>query len=441
MTTAPFQSRRSAVSLLAERMSRPGRPLSAMIEIADRCNEVCVHCYQVQGQKGEMTTEQVYDVLAQLAKLGVLFLTISGGEATLRSDFLDIVKRARELGFAVKLYTNGLTMTPELADSMYEHAVQEVQISLYSHRADVHDWVTRVPGSWAKSTNAVRLLRARRVRTVIKTPMMSVNASRADRDGYIALAHELDADWSMDPGVIDGREDGDRSSEALTASAASIRDAYDDERLMHKRRGAADRKPDDASVCGACRGAVHVEANGEIRPCASLTTSLGNALTDGIEAAFVQGESSRLLRSLTWADLHGCRDCGLRDYCGRCFANGLRESGDALGPYERACRAARSHYEQMNDVETSVSAEGMRDPNVGPYAFESPTQLVCIEDVLTDRDHELARTGPFRKGAPLPAPAPVLPGDLVQIRRPGKKPRVEQVPSATPSAAPTEPAE
>jgi hypothetical protein len=47
-----------AEAILSRVERSSGRPLRAMIEISDRCNEVCVHCYQVQGQKGEMTTEQ-----------------------------------------------------------------------------------------------------------------------------------------------------------------------------------------------------------------------------------------------------------------------------------------------------------------------------------------------------------------------------------------------
>ena len=80
-------SGRNAGSMLLDAEQEAGRPLRAMIEIADRCNEVCVHCYQEQGLKGEMTTEQLESVIDQLAELGVLILTISGGEATLRKDF------------------------------------------------------------------------------------------------------------------------------------------------------------------------------------------------------------------------------------------------------------------------------------------------------------------------------------------------------------------
>src|SRR4030095_7190721 len=96
MSNVPYRRKTSAAGLVAKLRSDEHAPFSAMIEISDRCNEVCVHCYQIQGRKGEMSTEEIKTVLDELADMGVLFLTLSGGEPTLRKDFLDIVRHARE---------------------------------------------------------------------------------------------------------------------------------------------------------------------------------------------------------------------------------------------------------------------------------------------------------------------------------------------------------
>ena len=67
-----------AMAMLARLAEARGMPLSAGIEISDRCNEVCVHCYQEQGRKGEMSTAELLEVIDQLADMGVLMLTLSG---------------------------------------------------------------------------------------------------------------------------------------------------------------------------------------------------------------------------------------------------------------------------------------------------------------------------------------------------------------------------
>jgi len=439
MSTVPYREKTSVMSLLTDRMAKRGVPLTAMIEIADRCNEVCVHCYQVQGQKGEMTTEQLFDVLDELARIGVLFLTISGGEATLRPDFLAIVRRARELGFAVKLYTNGLTMNAELADALAELALQEAQISIYSHRADVHDWVTRVPGSFERTTEAVRLLRARGVAVVVKTPLMSFNSDRSDRDAYVAMAESLGADFQFDP-ELTGREDDERAPEGFRLSDATLAELFADERLNAREADAA-RTTDPApthlgheSICGACSAAVHIEPNGEVRPCTSFTVPLGNATTDGVRAAFESSLVAEGIRGLTWGSTLGCAGCAINGHCHRCHANARREAGDARSPYASACRAARLRYAATIESEVTVDSDSELDPGVGPYAIVAPGRLRRLSYQPTEADHALGARLPFLRGQAQAEVPRIAAGELVQIRRPGKKPAVERVPGEKPIA-------
>ena len=308
MTTVPFRGKKSAAALLREVSGDEHAPLSAMIEIADRCNEVCVHCYQIQGQKGEMGTDDVKRVMDELADLGVMFLTISGGEPTLRKDFLELVAHARKRRFAVKLYTNGLKMTRELAQKLGELAVQEVQISLYSHRAEVHDWVTRVPGSFEKTVAAARHLMEAGVKVVLKSPMMSFNAPEYRE--WIDFVVSLGADYMMDPHV-DPRESGDRGTEALRIDDETYVRVRQDPRLSPPRAPRENPRPDlDKSVCGACSGNVHVEANGAIHPCTQMQLEVGHALRDGVKKAWDQNVEAKAIRAITWRDIHGCRESG-----------------------------------------------------------------------------------------------------------------------------------
>jgi len=432
VTVTPFKTKTSVAGLVERWRSSAARyPASATIEISDRCNEVCVHCYQIQGQKGEMTTADIERVLDELAELGVLFLTLSGGEATLRDDFLDIVRHARERRFAVKLFTNGLTMTRELAHELALLAVQEVQISLYSHRAEMHDWVTRVPGSWQRAVDGARHLVAERVAVVLKTPLMSINV-----DGYreyIELATSIGADYILDP-TLDPREDGDRGPEAFRIDDETFVNVMRDPLLV----GQIDRAPRSQrsltkSVCGACSGSVHVEANGEIQPCSMLDVDCGHALRDGVAAAWEQNETAQSIRALTWGDLHGCRDCDLRAYCGRCFAMSRAEGGDALGPYASACHRARLMYRVETGKEPTIlpSSDVSRDAAVGPYRERSDGAFEPIADVVTHNDHAFARRHGWvrREASPPPPTTRATPGGLVQIRRPGRKrDAIERVP-------------
>lgn len=432
MTTVPYRRKRSAAGLLQSILAdKDNIALSAMIEIADRCNEVCVHCYQVQGQKGELETDDWRKILDELASMGVLFLVVSGGEATLRSDFLEIVEYARALKFAVKVYSNGIRIDEAMADALAALSVQEVQISLYSPRAEVHDWVTRVPGSWDKAVRATELLVERKVAVVLKTPLMSFNVD--DRHEFIDLATRLGADYSLDP-QLDAREDGDRGPQSFEMSEEHWWSVQRDPRI----RGAfpARKKPErslDRPPCGACSGNVHIEANGEMRPCSLLDVPVGHALRDGVRASWENNPAAREIRSLTWRDLHGCRDCDLQPYCGRCYANARREAGDALGPYASACRRAVLQYELITGVRPELQENDQLDrpADIGPFRLLEGGRLLPVEDVLTEDDVERsARLSWVRQEEVSEPLAPAHPGQLVQIRRPGSGgSKLESVPS------------
>ena len=431
----PFAQKKSAAALVEGLLRDEHQPYAAMIEIADRCNEVCVHCYQVQGQKGEMSTADVERVLRELAEMGILFLTFSGGEPTLRKDFLHLVGYARGLGFAVKIYSNGINIDAALAAELGALAVQEVQISLYSHQAELHDWVTRVPGSFDRTVAAARHLLAEGVKVVLKTPLMSVNAGAIDE--WVDFVTGLGADYSIDPHV-DPREDGDRSPEGLRASDAVYLETHRDSSKF-RPMSEAPEKDLDASLCGACSGSVHVEANGELRPCTQMTVPVGHVLGEGgVRRAIAEDPSARAIRGLTWRDVHGCRDCDLSAYCSRCFANAAAESGDALGPYESACRVARLNYEVVHGEAPALSDPdglGRRDA-LGPYRRVAPGRFALAADEVAEGDESFAENHPWvrRTLDPAHAPlAPIRPGELVQIRRPGKKRvRVERVPESSP---------
>src|SRR5271165_6966241 len=130
-------TRGSIMSLMQELGQRAldrGVPLSVQLDVTYRCNERCVHCYLDHVDHGEMTTAEICGVLDELAEAGVFFLTLSGGEVFMRRDFLEIVEHARSLMFCVKVKTNAFMIRNEEARRLRELMVQDVQVSIYSHR-------------------------------------------------------------------------------------------------------------------------------------------------------------------------------------------------------------------------------------------------------------------------------------------------------------------
>lgn len=83
------------------------------------CNMRCKYCHnpQITLAKGEFEDQYVFDFLE--SRKGVLGgVVLSGGEATLHKDLPEFVRKIKELGFKVKLDTNGTN--PRMVQEMLE---------------------------------------------------------------------------------------------------------------------------------------------------------------------------------------------------------------------------------------------------------------------------------------------------------------------------------
>ncbi len=217
-----------------ERALKAGVPLSVQFDVTYRCNERCVHCYLDHDDHGEMTAAEIMDVLDQLAEAGVFFLSFSGGEVLMRMDFFRILEYARSLLFCVKVKTNAFMIREKEADRLCELGVQSVQVSIYSHRPEVHDAITKLPGSLKRSLAGIRLLRERGVKTIIANVLMRQNLH--DYPGVVALAKELGAEYTIDP-TITPMMDGDRSILGLGISQTDLRQVFRTPELDRQRGG------------------------------------------------------------------------------------------------------------------------------------------------------------------------------------------------------------
>ena len=87
----------------ARDVDRRYRPIYAVWEMTLKCDLACRHCGSRAGRArpDELSTEECLDLVRQMAALGVLEVTLIGGEAYLRDDWLEIVARHPRRGHAV----------------------------------------------------------------------------------------------------------------------------------------------------------------------------------------------------------------------------------------------------------------------------------------------------------------------------------------------------
>jgi molybdenum cofactor biosynthesis enzyme MoaA len=131
-----------------------------------RCNLRCVGCRACQGGDARIAPERAAALLREHHERGARSVWFGGGEPTLRDDLLALVKRARELGYeSVTVQTNGQRLAyPAYAAAVAGAGVTEIRVNAKSHRAAVHDALSRVEGAHALLVRALGNLAALGVR-------------------------------------------------------------------------------------------------------------------------------------------------------------------------------------------------------------------------------------------------------------------------------------
>jgi radical SAM protein with 4Fe4S-binding SPASM domain len=347
-------------------------PLSVHLDLTYRCNERCIHCYLDHDDHGEMTTAEITDLLDQMAAAGVFYLTISGGEILMRRDFFEILEHAHKRTFCIKLKTNGVLIREKEAERLRALGVQSVQISIYSHRPEVHDAITKMPGSFRQSIEAVRLLRKQGLRVTMANVLMVQNAH--DYLGVRALAEELGAKFTVDP-TITPMIDGDRSILALNVDKAALQEVFRNEALVGNveescapPRG-VDEEDLDMLPCSAGHTACYVSPYGDVYPCVQFPLPTGNVRRTKFIEIWRDSPQFKQVRSITLRDMPSCSKCAHGATCTRCPGLAYME-GDMLGPSSQDC--------EKSYARTGIPSENFKARNSSSQSLQS-LKLVQIQ--------------------------------------------------------------
>lgn len=315
-------------------------PFNVMFELTHRCNTRCRHCYQHHPRHaaGELTTEEWCRVMDELAEMGTLYLTFTGGEPLLRRDFFELAHYARKKRFALKIYTNGTLVSPRVAERIAALHPFTVEISVYGSTAETHDDMTQVKGSFARVVRAVQLLVGLGQRVILKCPLAT--SSFGQYEDIMRMAEELGAEYRFDP-TIAPMNDGNPCPTHLRIGIEQLFQLYDDERVFPKK-GLPSMGPEDkVKMCDAGRNSLAVNPWGEVYPCVQMLVPCGNVRERSIREIWYHSRELRSLRRITPDDLAQCQTCDVKQYCSRCPGQALLEDGSLTGCHTRAKVIAR----------------------------------------------------------------------------------------------------
>ncbi len=291
------------------------------IELTDRCNERCIHCYAESTPEcsERLKLDEIETVLKESRSLGNPAVQFTGGDPLIHPDIVDAVEVARDLGYkTLEIYTNGLALTAAMLKRLRPHQ-PNFAFSIYSRDAAVHDRITQVSGSHSRTLTAVRRAQAAGLNVRIGIVLMPENKGQ-EADIISFLQNKLSLDSSQ-IGL-----DVVRS----TGRGRSMRDYRPDLAGLHgfgHRPDMPEIAPAETSAPASSsgrRGKLCVAPDGNVYPCIfSRRTLLGNIRSQTL-TEIMQSLNQRSLPSPSAERWEQCRQ-GLS--CSDCQAIAY-----ALGP-------------------------------------------------------------------------------------------------------------
>ncbi len=170
-----------------------------MVEVTERCNLRCRHCYLGEAGSRQMDVRRFEDLAGAFAALGGLRLIVTGGEPLLHPEFASINGAVADLSCRCILATNGTLLDPETAAGLN---FQEVQISLDGAR-ESHD-ALRGAGSFEAALAGCRAAWEAGLDLSIATMIHSRNIGDLPELETIVRGMDVVA-WALDIPVETGR--------------------------------------------------------------------------------------------------------------------------------------------------------------------------------------------------------------------------------------------
>ena len=337
---------------LHERHGTERAPLQVSIEVTRRCPLECLHCYNnlpmgdMDARRRELSKEEHFRVLDELADIGCFWLLYTGGEIFARKDFLEIYTHAKKKGFLITLFTNGTVITEQIANYLAEWPPFTIEITLYGRTRETYEALTAIPGSYDRCLRGIRLLRERGLPLKLKTVATSVNKHEISAMRQFA-EEELGVEFKTD-GQINPRIDCSQSPLAVRLTPEEVV-ALD----MHAPRGVSEyrrlakhdlenppnlSRDDSVYFCGGGMNSFAINAYGEMGIC--VISQQETFSIRGKSVRQVWDESLLQLRTRKRSRVTKCIQCRIQSLCGMCPANGELENGDRESPVSFLCHVA-----------------------------------------------------------------------------------------------------
>lgn len=340
----------------------PAAPSSVEIAITGRCNLCCKYCFYADEMVAlsDLPTERWLAFFAELGRLAVQRVTLTGGEVFTRPDLFELIDGVVANRMRYGLLSNGTLITEKVLQQFEvgkrRLRLDSIQLSVDGSRAEIHD--KSRPASFERTMRALRLLREAGFPVVVR---VTINRHNVDDLENIArlLLEEVGLDSfgtneAFNCGITERQEEGviltpsqrrramrtlieltERYNGRISAAAGPLAFAREFKMIEEKLSAGETSVPGRGTLCG-CGGVfdkIGILHDGAIVPCHILhPLRLGTVGVDDLQRVWLEHplmNALRRRRAIPLQSLETCRDCRYRGFCtGGCPGGALFFNGD-----------------------------------------------------------------------------------------------------------------
>jgi heme b synthase len=325
-------------------------------EVTRSCNLSCVHCRASAERgpySGELSRDECFAFLDNLATFSKPVIILTGGEPLLREDIFDIARHGTDHGFRMVMAVNGTLLTKDICKEMIDSGIQRISISLDGANAESHDKFRAVEGAFEGALQGIQMARESGLEFQLNTTVTQINL--AELPQILDLAVELQAaahhifllvptgrgEELLDQSLM--AEEYEETLHWFCSKAnrvplqlkATCAPHY--QRVIRQRAKAEGKKITpkthglDAMTRG-CLGGISfcfVSHVGEVQPCGYLEVSAGQIRETPFSEIWMHSPFYQELRN--YRLYRGkCGRCEYVSVCGGCRARAYAQSGDYM---------------------------------------------------------------------------------------------------------------
>lgn len=258
-----------------------------------RCTHCCAEAFAKDSRHETMTFENIKRIADMADELGVVVISLIGGEPLVWNELEEIVNIIDPSRFLINITTNGSLLSASKIDYLYKIGISKINISIDSFIEEEHDMFRNHKGSYAKAMSAIRRIQEiGKINLQISTVATHENIYQQGFLGLLDFSKENGIPIDLKVATPTGNWLGNTDACCTEEDAKRLDELHESYPLLRRDLWST---PGKEGGCPALTDSLYILPNGDVLPCIFIHISLGNIFKEPLKQILERGYSIKEL--------------------------------------------------------------------------------------------------------------------------------------------------